>query len=72
MKAPFKKAWDEFREANPTLFVGAPIGVSKGDEQYLQNRIWRGFDAGWNAAVKAMLRGIGRSSFPDTRTRGKR
>lgn len=50
-KEPFKDAWDEFLKTidGEGLADTVSLGEQTHSNQYLRNRLWRAFSAGWNA-----------------------
>ena len=52
----YKEAYDEFRKSETFERIGDPMTLkaSPDQRQYLENRILRGFSAGWNAAQQAL------------------
>lgn len=45
----FAQAWTAFQRDNRKLFDGAAIHLPLSQAEYLKNRLWAAFAAGWNA-----------------------
>lgn len=51
METPYSKAWDELKASDEYRQIRDGIDIA---DPYLENRIRRAFDAGWNARGRAL------------------